>query len=152
MVWSRDMQVQALKDENGDFLLSFDDTMVTLDSSNLKRLLIEIIQAYASTGGNSKFSPADFFNRLKQADDVSVQTLIQTAEHEDIVALVKATEKDEELRSKLFNNMSANSKKTLEEEVEFKFKDATKGDQVNAALVRLTMTCNTLRKEEKANI
>ena len=152
MVWSRNMQVQALKDENGDFLLSFDDTMVTLDSSNLKRLLVEIIQAYASTGGSAKFSPVDLFNRLKQADDVSIQTLIQTADNDDIVALVKVSEKDEELRKKLFSNMSANSKKTLEEEVEFKFKDSTKDDQVNAALLRVTMTCNTLRKEEKANI
>ena len=152
MVWSHNMQVQALKDENGDFILSFDDTMVTLDSSNLKRLLIEIIQAYASSGGTSKFSPTDFFNRLKQADDVSVQTLIQTAEHDDVVALVKASEKDEELQKKLFNNMSANSKKTLEEEVEFRFKDAAKDEQVNAALLRLTMVCNTLQKEEKANI
>jgi hypothetical protein len=146
------MQVQALKDENGDFLLSFDDTMVTLDSNNLKRLLVEIIQAYASTGDSSKFSPVDLFNRLKQADDVSLQTLIQTAENDDLVALVKASEKDEELRKKLFNNMSANSKKTLEEDVEFKFKDSTKDDQVNAALLRLTMTCNALRKEEKASI
>ena len=152
MVWSHNMQVQALKDENGDFILSFDDTMVTLDSGNLKRLLIEIIQAYASSGGTSKFSPTDFFNRLKQADDVSVQTLIQTAEHDDVVALVKASEKDEELQKKLFNNMSANSKKTLEEEVEFRFKDAAKDEQVNAALLRLTMVCNTLQKEEKANI
>jgi len=146
------MQVQALKDENGDFILSFDDTMVTLDSSNLKRLLIEIIQAYASNGGTSKFSPTDFFNRLKQADDVSVQTLIQTAEHDDVVAMIKASEKDEELQKKLFNNMSANSKKTLEEEVEFRFKDAAKDEQVNAALLRLTMVCNTLQREEKANI
>ena len=64
MVWLFNMQVQALKDENGDFLLSFDDTMVTLDSSNLKRLLIEIIQAYDSTGGSSIFSPSDLLNRL----------------------------------------------------------------------------------------
>ena len=152
MVWLSNMQVQALKDENGDFLLSFDDTLVTLDSSNLKRLLVEIIQAYASTGESTKFSPVDLFNRLKQADDVSIQALIQTADNDDIVALVKVSEKDEELRKKLFSNMSANSKKTLEEEVEFKFKDSTKDDQVNAALLRVTMTCNTLRKEEKANI
>lgn len=152
MVWLFNMQVQALKDENGDFLLSFDDTMVTLDSSNLKRLLIEIIQAYASTGGSSKFSPSDLLNRLKKADDVSIQTLIQTADNDDIVALIKVSEKDEKLREKLYSNMSANSKKTLEEEVEFKFKDAAKDDQVNAALLRLTMICNTLQKEEKANI
>jgi flagellar motor switch protein FliG len=126
--------------------------MVTLDSSNLKRLLIEIIQAYASNGGSSKFSPSDLFNRLKKADDVSIQTLIQTADNDDIVALVKVSEKDEKLREKLYSNMSANSKKTLEEEVEFKFKDSTKDDQINAALLRLTMICNTLQKEEKANI
>ena len=152
MVWLCNMQVQALKDENGDFLLSFDDTIITLDSGNLKRLLIEIVQAYASTGESAKFSPVDLLNRLKQADDVSIQTLIQTADNEDIVALVKISEKDEELRKKLFSNMSANSKKTLEEEVEFKFKDGTKDDQVNPALLRLTITCNALRKEEKANI
>jgi hypothetical protein len=152
MVWLSNMQVQALKDENGDFLLSFDDIVVTLDSSNLKRLLFEIVQAYASTGGSAKFNPADLFNRLKQADDVSIQTLIQTTDNDDIVALLKVSEKDEELREKLFSNMSANSKKTLEEEVEFKFKDSTKDDQVNAALLRVVMTCNTLRKEEKGNI
>ena len=146
------MQVQALKDENGDFLLSFDETMVTLDNGDLKKLLIEIIQAYASTGKTSKFSPTDLFNRLKKADDVSIQTLIQTAEQEDIVALVKASDKDQEVKTKLYNNMSSNSKKTIEEEVEFRFKDAEKEDQVNAALMRLTMTCNTLQKEEKASI
>ena len=84
------MQVQALKDENGDFLLSFDDTMVTLDKNDLKKLLIEIIQAYASSGTTAKFSPIDLFNRLKEADDVSIQTLLQTVEQEDIVALVNA--------------------------------------------------------------
>ena len=152
MVWWHNMQVQALKDENGDFLLSFDDTMVTLDTSNLKRLLVEIVQAYGSTGGSAKFNPVDLFNRLKKADDVSIQMLIQTADNDDIVALIKVSETDEELRKKLFNNMSVNSKKTLEEEVEFKFKDSTKDDQVNAALLRLTMTCNALRKEEKASI
>ena len=148
----KNMQVQALKDENGDFLLSFDDTMVTLDNSNLKKLLIAIIQAYASSAETSKFSPVDFFNRLKNADDVSIQTLIQTAEQDDIVALVRASEQDIDVKTKLYSNMSPNSKKTIEEEVEFRFKDAEKEDQVNAALLRLTMTCNNLRKEEKAII
>ena len=66
--------------------------------------------------------------------------------------MVKASDKDQEVKTKLYNNMSSNSKKTIEEEVEFRFKDAEKEDQVNAALMRLTMTCNTLQKEEKASI
>ncbi len=146
------MQVQALKDENGNFLLSFDDTMVTLDSSNLKRLLVEIIQAYSSKGVSSRFNPAEFFERLKRADDVSIQTLIQSSEQDDVIALVKVSEKDKELRKKLFDNMSDNSRKNFEEEVEFRYKDETKEEQINAALLRLTMTCNTLKKEEKINI
>ena len=152
MIWSRNMQVQALKDENGNFLLSFDDTMVTLDSSNLKRLLIEIIQAYSSKGISSRFNPAEFFERLKKADDVSIQTLIQSSEQDDMIALVKVSEKDKELRKKLFDNMSDNSRKNFEEEVEFRYKDEAKEEQINAALLRLTMTCNTLKKEEKADI
>ena len=152
MIWSHNMQVQALKDENGNFLLSFDDTMVTLDSSNLKRLLVEIIQAYSSKGVSSRFNPAEFFERLKRADDVSIQTLIQSSEQDDVIALVKVSEKDKELRKKLFDNMSDNSRKNFEEEVEFRYKDETKEEQINAALLRLTMTCNTLKKEEKINI
>ena len=152
MIWSRNMQVQALKDENGNFLLSFDDTMVTLDSSNLKRLLVEIIQAYSSKGVSSRFNPAEFFERLKRADDVSIQTLIQSSEQDDMIALVKVSEKDKELRKKLFDKMSDNSRKNFEEEVEFRYKDEAKEEQINAALLRLTMTCNTLKKEEKADI
>ena len=146
------MQVQALKDENGDFLLSFDDTMVTLDSDNLKKLLIEIIQAYGSGSQNSKFNPSDFFSRIKNADDVSIQTFLQASEQDDLVSLIKASEQDKELRKKLFDNMSANLRKTLEEEVEFQFKDSPKEEQVKAALIRLTIKCNNLKKEEKANI
>ena len=146
------MQVQALKDEDGNFLLSFDETMVTLDSSNLKKLLIEIIQAYGAGSQNSSFNPTEFFSRIKNADDVSVQTFLQSAEQDDLVSLIKESEKDKELTKKLFDNMSANSRKTLEEEVEFQFKDSPKDDQIKAALMRLTMKCNNLKKEEKANI
>ena len=146
------MQVRALKDENGDFLLSFDDTMVTLDSSNLKKLLIEIIQAYGSKTQDYKFDPIDLFSRIKNADNVSIQTFLQASEQDDLVSLIKASDQDKELRAKLFDNMSANSRKTLEEEVEFQFKDSSKEEQVKAALMRLTLKCNNLKKEEKANI
>ena len=78
--------------------------------------------------------------------------MIQSSEQDDMIALVKVSEKDKELRKKLFDNMSDNSRKNFEEEVEFRYKDEAKEEQINAALLRLTMTCNTLKKEEKADI
>ena len=83
-------------------------------------------------------------------------------EEEQIVGILHDVIEDcdgwtyERLQSEGFSENILNAlksvSKTLEEEVEFKFKDAAKDDQVNAALLRLTMICNTLQKEEKANI
>ena len=59
---------------------------------------------------------------------------------------------DEKLREKLYSNMSANSKKTLEEEVEFKFDENTTSDDLTVPLLHLTLKCNALTKDDKANI
>jgi flagellar motor switch protein FliG len=145
------MEIQVLKDGNGDFFLSFDDIMITLPSAELKQLLIQIIQAYGGAD-NSKFSPEEFFERLKKADDVSLQTLIQVAENDDLVALVKLSENDKDLQSKLFKNMSDNSRKNFVEDAGFKFAEGSNESQLNIALLRLTLTCNSLSKEKKAKI
>lgn len=146
-----EMQIQVLKDGSGDFFLSFDDVMVTLPSAELKQLLVQIIHAYGGTG-NTKFSPEEFFARLKKTDDVSLQTLIQVAENEDLVALVKLSESDKDLQTKLFKNMSDNSRKNFVDDAGFKFADGNNESQLSIALLRLTLTCNSLLKEKKANI
>ena len=146
-----EMQIQVLKDGSGDFFLSFDDVMITLPSAELKQLLVQIIHAYGGTV-NTKFSPEEFFARLKKTDDVSLQTLIQVAENEDLVALVKLSESDKDLQTKLFKNMSDNSRKNFVDDAGFKFADGNNESQLSIALLRLTLTCNSLLKEKKANI
>ena len=143
------MAIKVLKDEKDDFLLSFDETLVVLKQADLKRLLIEIIQAYS---GKSKFDTRELFGRLMKADDVSIQALLQSAENEEIVALMKASENNENLKEKLSKNMSEKSRKTVEEEVEFKFDENTTNDDLMVPLLHLTLKCNALTKDDKANI
>jgi hypothetical protein len=143
------MSIKVLKNESGEFLLSFDDTLVILKQTDLKRLLVEIIQAYS---GKSKFDPTDLFGRLIKAEDVSIQTLLQSAENGEIAALIKASETNKTLKEKLLKNMSKNSRKTVEEEVEFKFDENTTSTDLMVPLLQLTLKCNALTKEEKAKI
>ena len=48
--------------------------------------------------------------------------------------------------------MSKNSRKTVEEEVEFKFDENTTFTDLMVPLLQLTLKCNALTKEEKAKI
>ena len=83
---------------------------------------------------------------------MSIQTLLQSAENGEIAALIKASETNETLKEKLLKNMSKNSRKTVEEEVEFKFDENTTTTDLMVPLLHLTLKCNTLTKEEKVKI
>lgn len=148
------MRIHVSKDNTGTFVLSFDETMVTLSGKELKVLLLEIMQAFGSTGQDAikETSYERFFARVKEADDVSLQTLIQIAEHEDMVTLVKLAEKDESVRQKLFLNMSDNNRKIFQEDAAYRFKEEVPNDHADLALLRLTQICDTLRDEGKAEI
>ena len=148
------MRIHVSKDNSGTFVLSFDETMVTLSGKELKVLLLEIMQAFGSTGQDAikETSYERFFARVKEADDVSLQTLIQIAEHEDMVTLVKLAEKDESVRQKLFLNMSDNNRKIFQEDAAYQFKEEVPNDHADLALLRLTQICDTLRDEGKAEI
>ena len=148
------MRINVARDENGAFVLSFDDTMVTLGAKDLKVLLLEIMQVFGGAGESplNQVSHDLLFARLKEADDVSLQTLIQVAEHDDMVALVKLGETDEQLQQKLFQNMSDNNRKIFQEDAAYRFKETVPPDQVSIAILRLTQVCETLRDEGRADI
>lgn len=148
------MRIHVSKDKSGTFVISFDETMVTLSGKDLKILLLEIMQAFGSTGQDAirETSYERFFARVKEADDVSLQTFIQVAAHDDLVILVKLAEKDDSVRDKLFHNMSDNNRKIFLEDAEYRFQESVPADQVDLALLRLTQVCDTLHDEGRAEI
>jgi flagellar motor switch protein FliG len=148
------MRIQVSKDKTGTFVISFDDQMITLSGKDLKILLLEIMQAFGSTGRDAikQTSYERFFARVKEADDVSLQTFIQVAQHDDMVILVKLAEKDEVVQGKLFHNMSPNNRKIFQEDAEFRFKEEVPPDHADLALLRLTQVCDSLREDGRADI
>lgn len=148
------MRIHVSKDKTGTFVISFDDTMVTISGKDLKVLLLEIMQAFGSTGQDAikQTSYEQFFARVKEADGISLQTLIQIAEHDDMVMLVKLAERDETVLQKLFLNMSDNNRKIFQEDAEYRFKEDVPPDQADLALLRLTQICDTLRDDGRAEI
>lgn len=148
------MRIQVSKDKTGTFVISFDDQMITLSGKDLKILLLEIMQAFGSTGRDAikQTSYERFFARVKEADDVSLQTFIQVAQHDGMVILVKLAEKDEVVQGKLFHNMSPNNRKIFQEDAEFRFKEEVPPDHAELALLRLTQVCDSLREDGRADI
>ncbi len=148
------MRIQVSKDKTGTFVISFDDQMITLSGKDLKILLLEIMQAFGSTGRDAikQTSYERFFARVKEADDVSLQTFIQVAQHDGMVILVKLAEKDEVVQGKLFHNMSPNNRKIFQEDAEFRFKEEVPPDHADLALLRLTQVCDSLREDGRADI
>ena len=77
---------------SGTFVISFDEMMVAPSRNELKILLLEIMQAFNSTGQDATNIKETNYERsfahVKEAYDVSLQTLIYV-EHDDIVILLK---------------------------------------------------------------
>ncbi len=148
------MRISVSKDTGGTFVISFDDTIVTISGKDLKILLLEIMHAFGSTGQSAiKETNCDqFFARVKESDDVSLQTLIQIAEHDDMVTLVKLAERDEAVQQRLFLNMSDNNRKIFQEDADYRFKENVPSDDADLALLRLTQICDTLTAEGRAEI
>ena len=148
------MRINVSKDSGGTFVISFDDTIVTISGKDLKVLLLEIMHAFGSTGQTAirETNCDQFFARVKESDDVSLQTLIQIAEHDDTVTLVKLAERDEAVLQRLFSNMSDNNRKIFQEDADYRFKETVPSDDADLALLRLTQICDTLTAEGRAEI
>ncbi len=148
------MRIHVSKDTGGTFVIAFDETMVTLSGKDLKILLLEIMQAFGSTGQDAikETSYEQFFARVKETDDVSLQTFIQVAAHDDLVILVKLAERDETVLQKLFHNMSDNNRKIFQEDAEYRYQENVPADHADLALIRLTQVCDTLRDDGRADI
>jgi hypothetical protein len=148
------MRIHVSKDKTGTFVISFDDQVVTLSGKDLKILLLEIMQAFGTTGRDAikQTSYERFFARVKEADAVSLQAFIQVAQHDDMVILIKLAEKDAVVQEKLFHNMSPNNRKIFQEDAEFRFKEDVPADHADLALLRLTQVCDTLRDDGRDDI
>jgi flagellar motor switch protein FliG len=144
------MNITVTEDGEGGYLISFDGTEIKLGTRDMKELLVQAAGVLAPSSSMVKKVEAhqhDFMTRLRGAGDVGVQAFIQTADHDDIVVLLKFSENDEELRRKLFHNMSDTNRKIFLEDLEYKFQDNVADSLVRAALERLERVVEELEAD-----
>lgn len=144
------MKISVKKAQNGVFSLSFDDTILTLTTHDLKVLLMEAVKAL-TPGALSSVSPIeeaqDLAQRLKAANDPGVQKLLMNVTDDDLLIFLKSMEKDALLHAKLFDNMSERKQKILAEDLDYRFADGVDEDQLGDAVIRLIDQTNKLESE-----
>jgi len=144
------MKITVSEDEPGKYTVALDDAVFILDGRDIKELLLQITGIMAPSSGAAKQAEAHrkvFMARLRAAEDVGMQAFIQTADHDDMVVLLKIAESDEVLSQKLFNNMSDTSRKIFLEDLEFKFRDEISDGVIRAAVDRLERVVQDLEAD-----
>jgi len=144
------MKITVSENEPGKYHVVFDNAEFVLDARDIKELLVQITGILAPSSEAARQAEAHrktFMARLTAAGDVGMQAFIQTADHDDMVVLLKITENNEELRKKLFANMSDTSRKIFLEDLEFKFRDEISDSIIRAAVDRLERVVEDLEAD-----
>ena len=144
------MRIAVKKASAGVFSISFDDTVVTLDSHQLKQLLLEAVKAL-TPGAMPSVSPGEeakhLAAKLKTANPPGLQKFIMGSNDDDILALLKATEVDDAFQEAMFSNMSDRKHKMFSEDMEFRFKEGLDDSLLNEALARIGATIAKMVEE-----
>ncbi|GAB6051766.1 hypothetical protein JCM17960_05860 [Magnetospira thiophila] len=146
------MKITATKSAKNDYLLTFDDTRVPLNDAEVKLLLAQLKKLVGGTEAPPEKMQAQLLALIKAADDLGLQALLQGAESDDVLILLKVGEADAALRARLFNNMSNRARQVCEEDMAFKFKNGVPQAQLSTALARLTRSIAVLKKEGRLQL
>lgn len=141
------MSISVRKLENEKFRLTINGHEVILDGPAYRALVEDMAALLDKPDGlGSDDETRKFLLNIRRGSDVGVQALLRVAEHEDVLALLKASEKDERAHKKLFANMGETSRKIFVEDVSFRYANGVPAGEINNAIHRL---CTTVREIEK---
>jgi len=144
------MNITLREDGAGHFVICFDETEIRLRKTDLDVLSGSIRRMLTSVDIPTPDPEADlqeFSKRLSDAGDVGMQAFIQTADHNDLVVLLRATEADGVLQKKLFQNMSPTNRKIFLEDVEYSLQNQTANRLAADALARLQKVIEMLEAD-----
>lgn len=144
------MRIQLSKAGAG-FMLDVGGTQVTLSKQDLKLLLVQAVQALSGGGGLSADAEIrNVLSTVQKAEDVAIQGLLRTAEHDDVLMLLKAAERDDSARKKLYGNMSKNARQMYREDLQHRFKDDLPATELQAAMIRVAAAMSALATDRTA--
>jgi len=132
------MKLDLTKKSPGRFELTLDDRRIEMDAADLEALRIRIDDALRPESRQERDKRyQEFLAGLRDANDSGIQALLRTAAHEDILVLLHSSERDNDLRKKLYGNMSENSIKMYVEDLLFEFREGVPPYRFDDAMGRL---------------
>ncbi len=135
------MKISVNQTKKDVFSLTVDDTVLTLDQGQMKKLLMEAVKALMP-GALPTVDPKQLAHilaeKLKRANPPGLQKLIMTAEEDDILKFLKGSDGDSELHDWIFGNMSDRKQTMFKEDMEFKFHDGVPDDELTDAVNNLS--------------
>ena len=138
-----EIKVNQLNDRTFELVLGRQTISISIeDMERLHFQLSEILRPDTVFEKRSRHKA--FLTRLKTADDSGIQALLRTAGHDDILVLLNYSEQDDELKKKLYRNMSENSMKLYVEDLMFQFKEGLPDYRFDEAMTRLLRTAEDL--------
>jgi len=141
-----DIHVNQINDQT--YELIFDGQVVSISIGDMERLhhrLSDILRPETAQEKRSRHQ--SFLTKLKSAEDAGIQALFRAATHDDILVLLHSSEQDEDLKKKLYGNMSENSMKVYVEDLVFQFREGVPDYRFDEAMTRLLKTAEGLASD-----
>ncbi len=144
------MKISVAKTEGGAISISFDETVVNLNGTETKTLLLELTKVLIPESAAAKDptkKAEDLAAKIKTANDLGIQKLLRVAEHDDLLVLLKFGEEDNKLRGKIFGNMTEKSRKIFTEDLAYRFQDGVAEIELGKSINRLSVIAQELEEE-----
>lgn len=142
------MTISVRRLENDKFHLSVNGNDVVLDGPEYRSLVTDMTALLRRPDGRgSDNETREFLFNIRRGSDAGIQALLLVADHDDVVALLKASEMDEKAHNKLLANMGETSRKIFVEDVSFRYANGIPDGELNNAIHRLSATVREIEKD-----
>ena len=142
------MAISVEKTDDGKFRLQIGDAEVMLGMGEIKILLAEIVAQMAPGAAPDPAKKLrDLLGRIKTANDVGIETLIRSANDDDVLVMLKTAEADADLSEKLYRNMSERTRKMYREDLNFRYRDDIPPGDIRRAADQLAKQAKALEGE-----
>ena len=145
-----DISVNQCSDET--FELVLDETTIPISIGDMECLHYQLSKILRPTTVQEKKARHQaFLAKLRYAEDSGIQALMRRVSHDDLLVLLRVSERDVTLKKKLYSNMSENSTKIYGEDLVFQFRQGLPDYRLDEAMTRLLKTAESLAEEGTLN-
>jgi len=134
------IKVHKMPSQAGSYSLSIDGTVYTLDTWDLKKLVMASVRALSPDvlpESSWHAGLESLMAKISLAHDDDIQEFIMNAKDSDLLIFLKCSEDAPDLHQKVFANMSDRKRVLLSEDLQFRFQDDIDDKDLNASMTNL---------------